>query len=97
MKEIAARTTGKVLLVWDRATWHTSTKVEAFLAQIERIETLLLLPRSPEMNPVEDVWREMKAQVTACLTQNLGTLVARCRQYVQRLSPTDALRTAGLS
>jgi transposase len=97
LKDIAARTTGKVLLVWDRATWHTSTKVEAFLAQIERIETLLLPPRSPEMNPVEDVWREMKAQVTACITQSLGTLVARCRQYVQRLSPTDALRTAGLS
>jgi len=90
-------TTGEVLLIWDRATWHTSGQVEAFLNDIGRFDTHLLPPRSPEANPVEDLWREFKKQVAACLERTLGALVASCRQYFDRLSLEQGLATAGLS
>jgi transposase len=93
---LKARTTGKVLLIWDRATWHTSGQVEAFLEKASRFETHLLPPRSPQANPVEDLWRELKKQVAACLERSLGALVASCRRYFDRLTREQALATAGL-
>jgi len=96
LKLLQTQTTGKVLLIWDRATWHTSGQVESFLEELGRFETHLLPPRSPEVNPVEDLWRELKKQVAACLERSLGTLVASCRRYFDRLSPEQALATAGL-
>lgn len=93
---LKARTTGKVLLIWDRATWHTSGQVEAFLDKISRIDTHLLPPRSPQANPVEDLWRELKKQVAACLERSLGALLASCRRYFDRLTREQALATAGL-
>lgn len=93
---LRTQTTGKVLLIWDRATWHTSGQVESVLDELGRFETHLLPPRSPEANPVEDLWRELKEQVAACLERSLGALVASCRRYFDRLSPEQALATAGL-
>lgn len=93
---LRTQTAGQVLLIWDRATWHTSGQVESFINEIGRFETHLLPPRSPEVNPVEDLWRELKKKVAACLERSLGALVASCRRYFDRLSPEQALATAGL-
>ena len=93
---LKARTTGNVLLIWDRAPWHTSGQVEAFLQKTSRFETHLLPPRSPQANPVEDLWRELKEQVAACLERSLGALLASCRRYFNRLTREQALATAGL-
>ena len=99
---LKARTTGEVLLIWDRATWHTSGQVEAFLEKIDRFETHLLPPRSPQANPVQDLWRELKEQVAACLEaacleRPLGALQASCRRYFDRLTREQTLATAGIS
>jgi len=96
LEGIAEQTTGRVLLVWDRATWHTSNAVHRYVDGIDRLETALLPPRTPEANPVEDLWRELKNQVAACLERSLGTLVARCREYFRSLTPEQALKTAGI-
>lgn len=96
LESLKAQTTGKVLVIWDQATWHTSQQVEAFLDGIGRIETFLLPKRAPEANPMEDLWRELKEQVAACLERSLGALLASCRQYFEALSPQQALRTAGI-
>lgn len=93
---LKSQTTGKVLLIWDRATWHTSGQVEAFLEKLDCFETHLLPPRSPQANPVEDLWRELKEQVAACLERTLGALQASCRRYFDRLTREQALATAGL-
>jgi len=96
LKLLQTQNTGKVLLIWDRATWHTSGQVEAFLEKASRFETHLLPPRSPQANPVEDLWRELKEQVAACLERSLGALLASCRRYFDRLTREQALATAGL-
>jgi transposase len=87
----------KVLLIWDQASWHTSKKVQETLGRIGRIETLLLPARAPEANPTQDLWRELKEQIAACLERSIGALVASARRYFERLGPMEALRVAGIA
>lgn len=94
---LCTQTTGKVLLIWDQASWHTSEEVQKALNRIGRIQTLLLPARTPEANPVEDLWRELKRQIAACLERSLGALLASARRYFDRLTPAEALRTAGIT
>jgi transposase len=95
LHSLLEKTTGSVLLIWDQASWHTSNKVTEWLEKRDRIETYLLPVRSPEANPMEDLWRELKEQVAACLERSLEALLESCRQYFEALSPKQALRTAG--
>jgi transposase len=58
----------RLIIVWDGATYHRSTKVQEFLAQVNRglskdhwaITCVQLAPNAPEQNPVEDVWLQAK-------------------------------------
>ncbi|MDF2370670.1 MAG: IS630 family transposase [Rhizobiaceae bacterium] len=50
-----ARTAHAVLLM-DRAGWHTTGQLKV----PENITILLLPPRSPELNPVENIWQYMR-------------------------------------
>ncbi|MCS4159607.1 IS630 family transposase [Salinibacter ruber] len=96
LESLLEATTGEVLLIWDQAKWHTSKKVRRWLEKHDRIETHLLPVRSPETNPMEDLWRELKERVAACLERSLDTLLESARQYLSNLSGNQALRTAGL-
>ena len=45
------------VLLLDRAGWHTTGKLK-----VPRNITLIFLPsRSPELNPVENIWQHMRA------------------------------------
>ncbi|WP_103016641.1 transposase [Salinibacter ruber] len=96
LESLLRATTGQVLLVWDQAKWHTSKKVRKWLNKHDRIETHLLPAWSPDTNPMEDLWRELKEQVAACLERSLDTLLESAKQYLANLSGKQALRTAGL-
>jgi Integrase core domain. len=96
LESLLEATTGEVLLIWDQAKWHTSKKVSQWLEKHDRIETHLLPVRSPETNPMEDLWRELKEQVAACLERSLNTLLESAKQYLANLSGKQALCTAGL-
>jgi transposase len=96
LESVLEKTTGRVLLIWDQAKWHTSKKVRRWLEKHDRIETHLLPVRSPETNPMEDLWRELKERVAACLERSLDTLLESAQQYLANLSGKQALRTAGL-
>ena len=87
---------GKMILVWDQASWHRSDQVTEGLEETSRIETYLLPVRSPRTNPMEDLWRELKEQGAACLERSLDALLESCEEYFEALSPKQTLRTAGL-
>ena len=87
---------GKILLVWDNASWHTSKTVGKLIDEHERLEVLPLPARSPQANPREDLWRKLKNTVAANLERSLGALRKACREFFDRLSPEQALRAAGL-
>ena len=47
-----------VVLVCDGAAWHKSSKLNAF----PNIEIMFIPPYTPEMNPIEQIWRELRAR-----------------------------------
>jgi transposase len=97
LESVLGRTAGRVLLIWDQARWHTSGRVTDWIEKQDRLEVLLLPARSPETNPIEDLWREMKRAVAACLERNLDRLEEACLQFLDRQTPDDVLRIIGLS
>ena len=46
----------KILLVCDRASWHRSKELEIPL----NIQFFFLPPATPELNPIEQVWKEIR-------------------------------------
>jgi len=96
LESLLDKVEGKMILIWDQASWHTSGQVTDWLAETSRIETYLLPVRSPRTNPMEDLWRELKEQVAACLERSLDALLESCEEYFEALSPKQTLHTAGL-
>lgn len=55
---------GKMILIVDRASWHRSKKVRAYFEKNRREIKVIYLPVGcPEMNPVEECWRQAKKEV----------------------------------
>lgn len=52
-----------ILLFWDRAPWHTSTEVKAFLQRHWRIEVVPFPVGAPDLNPQEHVWKLVRRAV----------------------------------
>ena len=54
----------KIYLAIDNAPGHRAKKVEDFLkTQNNRLELIKLPPYSPDLNPIETIWREVKKDV----------------------------------
>lgn len=54
----------RLVLVLDNAPWHKSKKVMNFLNNLKGIVEVLWLPAySPDMNPIEHLWRLMKSLI----------------------------------
>lgn len=51
LEEVPGQIEGDILLLWDRASWHTSKTVEEWIGKHDRLEVLLLSKRSPKDNP----------------------------------------------
>jgi len=55
---------GRLVLLIDRAPWHTSTLVKAYVNENRSWLRVLYFPtNAPEMNPVEECWRQMKNDI----------------------------------
>lgn len=58
-------TSGKIYLILDNATWHKSKEWKDFFWKNQhRLVLIFLPPYSPELNPIERVWRITRRQVT---------------------------------
>jgi len=52
---------GAVLIIWDGATWHRAKAVQVAAAKLGL--TLFPLPAySPDLNPIENLWRWMREE-----------------------------------
>src|SRR6266852_3590923 len=94
----------RVLLIWDGLAAHKSGLMQAYLARQRRWLTVERLPGyAPELNPVEQVWGNLKGQELANVcAPDLQTLHAPLRAGCRRLRhpstlPFSFLRHAGLS
>ncbi|MCC6791148.1 MAG: transposase [Thermomicrobiales bacterium] len=84
------------LLIWDNAPAHHPKRV-ATAAWAAGIDLAFLPFRSPELMPLEDLWRGMKATVAAnrCY-ETVDEAAARCVAWVTELSSEERLRRCGL-
>jgi transposase len=56
--------TGKIVLILDNARIHHAKLLRPFLEQQKhRLELLFLPPYSPELNPIEGLWKWMKTSI----------------------------------
>jgi transposase len=84
------------LLVWDNAPPHQA-KIARGTAEGLGIEIVKLPFRSPEPNPLEDLWRSLKAVVAANrVHESVDDLAERAVEYLDGPSAEDVLRLSGL-
>jgi len=58
-------TQGKIHLILDNVSWHKAQDLsDFFIANRDRLVRVFLPPYSPELNPIERVWRITRRQVT---------------------------------
>jgi transposase len=58
-------TQGKLYLILDNASWHKARDLRDFFIENQgRLVHVFLPPYSPELNPIERVWRITRRQVT---------------------------------
>jgi len=83
------------LLVWDNAPPHTPHRVRDAARDIG-IAVVFLPFRSPELMPLEDLWRGLKATVAAnrCYP-TLEELTDRAVDWLDAMSDEDRLRRCG--
>lgn len=84
------------LLVWDNAPPHQPKVVRA-AADATGIEVAFLPFRSPELMPLEDLWRGLKGKVAANRAYaTMEELVERALAVLDAPTPEERLRHAGL-
>ena len=79
------RTRKKIVLVLDNATSHKSNRVAEFADKHKnRLELLFLPPYSPELNPIERVWKNLRYLVTHnTYFENLQALENAVTKYLK--------------
>ena len=88
------KTKKKIVLVLDNATSHKSNKVKEYIQKRKKkIELLYLPPYSPELNPIERVWKNLRYYVTHNIYfKNLKMLEEAIISYlVQHAKANDSL------
>ena len=77
LKALLKTTQKKILLIWDNASWHKSQEVKDFLNSDEgkRLWVAQIPPYSPEFNPDELVWANLKrVQIPNRVAKNVKEL-----------------------
>lgn len=73
-----------IVLVCDGAAWHKSGK----LPVPEQITLMNIPPYTPEMNPIEQIWRELRTQgFRNEVFTSLDAVVSRLCETIRNLSP----------
>ena len=87
---------GTIWLLADRASGHTAGATRALAARLG-IEFLWLPKQAPELNAMDQLWRELKRLVAANRqAPNIDVLAAQASEWVLDLSPSEARRKAGM-
>jgi hypothetical protein len=81
----AWRTAGIAALVWDNAPSHTAKLVQAV-----GVPLIALPPYSPELNPAERVFEELRRAVEGVVYGDLAAKMAAVEQHLQALAADPA-------
>lgn len=89
------RAHGKLYVILDNASWHKAQELKEFFTQNQhRLARIFLPAYSPELNPIERVWRITRRQVTHNRyfesTDQLRTALTSC--FARWEQPNSTLR-----
>ena len=73
---------GRCVLVLDNASWHRSKKAVKYAEKLG-IVLYFLPPYSPELNPIEQLWKWIKLNVTYRLHLDMDDLKCAIRRFVK--------------
>jgi hypothetical protein len=86
---------GTIWLLLDRASAHTDHKTQALAGALD-IELLWLPKQAPELNAMDQLWRELKRLIAANRqAESIATLARDAKAWLLNLSPQQARRKAG--
>ncbi len=91
-KHVARKAHGVVLM--DRAGWHTTGKLN-----VPKNLTIILLPsRSPELNPVENIWQYLRANwLSNTVFENYDAIVdAACIAWNKLIDQPETITSIGM-
>lgn len=74
---------GRCVLVLDNASWHRSKKAIQYAEKLGII-LYFLPPYSPELNPIEQLWKWIKLNVTYRLHLDIDDLKCAIRRFVKK-------------
>jgi len=93
----AYRRAGTIWLLADRASGHTAQATLA-LAKDLRIEFVWLPRQWPELNAMDQLWKELKRDVAANRqAASIDDLADRASQWMLSLTPAQARRKSGMA
>lgn len=95
VRHLLYHTRGKLYLILDNAAWHRARDLKKLFFQYRHRLVRIFLPSySPELNPIERVWRITRRQVTHNRyfesTDQLSTALTSC--FARWTQPNNALR-----
>jgi len=78
--------TQPLLLLMDRAPWHTARAVQEFIAGQSRLDVVYFPPACPDLNPQEHVWK--MARQTVSHNHTFPDFPALCQAFRHFLDDT---------
>lgn len=86
--------TQPMLLLLDRAPWHSGPDITQLLAENDRLELLFYPPACPDLNPQEHVWSQARDQISHNHNyRNFQTLIDDFETYLnETLFETDFMQ-----
>jgi transposase len=78
------------VLILDRAAWHTTKKLKTS----ERISFMHLPPASPELNPTEQLWRQLREDSLAnrCFEGYEDISISACSAWNEFIEKPGAIK-----
>jgi transposase len=82
----------RLVVIWDGAPWHRAKLVQQAASDLG-IELIPLPGYSPDLNPIEGLWKWMRKEVTQlCCHPNLKALFKACKDFVKNINVKTRLR-----
>lgn len=76
----------QLVIIWDGASWHRSQMVRTQAQQLG-IQLIQLPAYSPDLNPIEGLWKWMREDVTQHICHDsLHDLFLDCKAFIERIN-----------